>query len=394
MCSLHSRKTVLEVFGISPEELAKISGYTLETQKEGGQSLRIFKNPCNPPTNLSYPIKGMIIDDKDQIIAPGVPVPLDLEELDNKARFQMVDDMSGDPSVDITDAVDGIIVRMYHHPNGTIGVSSNGMIVPVKSWGPPGTPSILTLFIQLCESSQQFDETRLNPDYCYYMRMAHQSVPGLTFPTQNRLILTDVIDCRTLARVPINTEEFNHFAHRVGCSFPSVYSITDFLFGDEQMHPSPVNPNRFGVMFRLPDGTVYRVVNWNCKDAEDIQPNHPDPYYHWIHLVQDHRKVITCMDQAVPVELDDALTLLEEKATKYLKYFPHRKSYFTCARECFKTLVTNIAHDLETGRVGPGRLNYLDKLKKESGVEWTPAKIAFHLANEDLPRLIFLMHTH
>lgn len=391
-----NRKTVQEIFDRKPSVLAEETGFTLV--REGTASvtgLRIFKDPCDmKDPSPKCPMKGLIIDSEDYILAPGVKIPLSSDDFTDEELEKMI----LDPNVTVANAVDGTTVRIYNDRTGTIQVSSNGQITPIKGWGPVGAPSILDLLIQVID---QFDEAQLNRDYCYYFRLSHTDLCSFSRPVENKLTLMYVIDCRTLDHVDIYTPEFDHFRYRaaepLGGDIASRQELKEFLFSVPDA-PAPVDPAKFGVVLTLPSGSIVRLVNKNCQNALDLLPNVPDPAHHWIHLLDSTPDAPASTPDA-PASTTDAQSLvdvmakLEWRATSYLAYFPWRQPQFQQIKQWFLHLVMDLKNDIKMGRAGPDRRNYIDKVMGSLGSDPSMGQLTRHLAREDPTRIIYLMKT-
>lgn len=369
-------QTIQSVFGIADmQSLAAKFGYNTKTEGD----LTIFvatDNSVNPDTSACY-LKGMVVDSEGHILAPGVTMPVHPASMSVQELAALI----MDPSNTITQAVDGILVKLYYDRSGDIHVSSNGQLLPTKGWGPPSSPSILDMFLETCS---QFSEVELSTNYCYYMRLVHPSHSSFSSSRTPTIYLTDVIDVRSLQHIPLSTIEYFTNKPRDLSQQPRDELVSRLL--TETCEPRPVTSD-FGVIVILPTWSYVRIVDRNCQAAIDILPNDPDPNFHWIHLIVSDDQPGTTDD------LDEAVNALESDRVKtYLSFYPARRQSMEEARKKFCTTVNNIVNDMKSGRFPEYCLRYSEDIRQSFGTDVpSPGQLAYHLASQDYARIKFFL---
>lgn len=365
------------------QDLADKYRYILHKDEES--SLSIFKvteeSEC---FRLEHPIKGLIVDQYDHIVAPGIPIPIDSSDLSE----QQIRELVADDNTSIYNALDGVNFRHYFH-NGQWRVSTSGMIYPNGSWGPLGCSTFIDMYADVAD---QVDYDKLNPNYCYHTVMLHKSYQSFTEQTVNKLVLSEIVG-KDMKSIPLegNSEAFNHVLHKVDPE--ALEARVDALFIDSD--PQPVHPENFGLLLRF-EGGVTRLMDKNSKHAMDCLPNLPDPALHWVCLLDQSELDI------LPESLEEFMKFLtRDKVRTYLQYFPWRQKYFQYLEQCFIQAVKSVYNEYREYTSTEGYFitarycRYVQDLVDDyPDGNATEIEIAYHLVGEDRRRIIHLMNPH
>jgi len=378
----------------SPAKMADRFKYQLKSCDNTG--LNIFKWQPGSIIDTKHPIKGLIVDNDGKIVAPGVKVPLEPSVFNKKE----ISEMLLDPSNQIDTAHDGVLLRLFHLPDGTLHVSSSGMITPNKGWGPHygNTHTIMDLYQDV---KHQFDESKLVQGYCYYCILVHKEHNSFTIATTNKLVLISIVNISTMEDVArADHPMFEYFEHTQSTSpFKTREELLTWYNSDCDY--GPVNPDFYGVIITLENGKTLRVVDNNCARATQLLPNLPDPCFHWIELLFKNELDI------LPSDIDEFMDYLEsDKITEYLVHFPHYTKLFREMRVLYIDTLTEIMSEykkLYSSRLKEEHMPYIegrhikfieDLLMSYSEGDMSLIELAYYLACSDTRRIGFILNPY
>lgn len=318
------------------------------------------------PTHGRLDLKGVIFtSDGLNLVAPGCKVPL--EQPDSELTISHY-----------SRGRDGILYRFYHHRD-TWRFSTTGKINPNTFWGPQGTPT----FKELCQEAIDaglVDTSKLNSNYCYYAVLESPHYTNFITHDSLRLTLIDCIDCSTPQLLHVSLDNDLGFSNH-----EEWLSICPTLTVDSE--PRPLVPSDMGYTVYYNDGSVFRYETEQCRQANKIRPNLPDPTQQWVQLLK-----------SPPTE--------PRQQDMFLKYFPQHEKLFTHLGEKYKTLLQTVVTNYKLlDRKGwrkvdvpPRHVKYMRDLMAEvtEDCDFTdlPHVIERHLLNEDPKRICFLLNPY
>lgn len=340
---------------------------------------------CNGNDMLPMSYKGMIIDQDHNVIAPGVPIPINHESLTHDQVLSYL----YNPLTKVYPAIDGVLLRFYHY-NGKLMISTSGMINPIKGWGPKPARSFIDMYHDMAD---QVDTNQLDPTLYYYAIMVHPDHCSFTKSKVHKLVLVDILNRQGYSIVSPTSVAFKYVNHQ---SPQSREQIENWLFSPST-DSNPVNPDMFGVTLVLENGQQLRLTDQNCQKACSLLPNHPDPKYHWLYnLVKPPSALRNTIDT-----LDDLFdNIVDEEIDKYLVYFPWNKDFFLETKKQFYQLVEDIYNDCSS-YYNTGTMPYIKgkQLKLTQEImdifnlnDLSYVDIAYILLHQDIARLYYVMN--
>lgn len=280
-------------------------------REEPSSDLVMFRHQqsarSTPDSDLLNSTKGLIISKKTmEVVAPHVPIPIDLES--EMGAALAAEALKAPRSVQ--EIYDGVMFRIYHH-NDSWHCSTNGMVKPNKGWNGKRT------FMDMM-SECDLDYSLLHKDYCYYVVMIHPDHHNVVKYSEKKLILTQLMHRTSTGaweEVEINLELGDS-----NLKDPTVKFKADepFLESPEMtaagVKPEPVSFVGYLVIDK--EGRRFRFESENYKKAKSLRGNNPDPKKLWVNLRKE-----------------------PERLEVYLAYFPEVRDEFALMSRKFDDLV-------------------------------------------------------
>jgi hypothetical protein len=276
------------------EQLVKICGWFLNRK----HNLTIVTWQHGANTAIRPSVKGLIYNHTNgEIMAPGVPVPLDNEPSEHPVAY--------------SNALDGVMFRIWYSPTkNSFACSTNGKIRP-GSWRGADLKALMTQCITL----KQINMDNLNVNFCYLVVLEDPSIPNIYKAETTKLTLVRVL-YKTGVDVPLVESVCSPFTHL------NIPRAGDFQI-PEPDRPAPATRNTYGKIAHYRNGDTYRILSQNSKNAELFRPNFSEVWQHWIYHVM----------YTNPDEWD--FGALEW----YKTYFPWAAAEIDGLTACFKSIV-------------------------------------------------------
>lgn len=378
MMTTNNLKTI---FGLGSTELCKKYNCSLK-ERDG---LLVFRVSDETVSSADAPfLKGLLIDKEDNVVCPGMNIPLDSDALE-----------PADLSRELTNAQnkfypvqDGVMMRLFYY-NGQWNLATAGSSNADGKWN-----SDLT-FRQMYDeiAPEQADMTDLNPDFCYYVLMQHTRHYSYTQMSENRLTLVRVVHKSSFSQVPLDKFKKNFQYVREPLAEQPTEDDLKKLF--QMNDPAPIDSLNHGYMIEKPDGMMIRVPTANAREAERLFPNVPKLGHHWFYVMnrEDYERL--------PYDTSIYLNRYVYKYHKlYLSYFPQFQERFKATERKFERLLYEIIdhyyHYLARGSlpyVNPSQLKFLNEMILHfNGQPKNHVQIAYYLVGQDIPRLIYLIN--
>ncbi len=236
------------------EQLITLCGWKIKKQ----DNLSIICWQQGAQTNIRPSVKGLIYDVDGNIMAPGVPMPLEAEPASKPIGY--------------TRALDGVTFRFWYSPTlGRFTWSTNGMIT-AGTWLCSDLNSIM---IDCISEAKLVDLDALNPEYCYTAILESPQIPNIYYVEKPILTLIRIFN-KECIEIPLSQ----------ATGFKSVISFYEQSQLAEMKccnRDIVVTRDSFGEMAHYSNGDTYRVLTDNANAAEHFRPNYSEVWQHWIY---------------------------------------------------------------------------------------------------------------
>jgi hypothetical protein len=272
------------------------NGYSLKQFK----TLSLIKYDYNKNMKDNYQkyLKSTIfLDNKPVCVSPLKSLKLNDESVIETIKINLSE-------IEIQELLDGTMINLFYDKEDWI-ISTRSSIGGLNRWN---NKKIKDLFMECC-NFQNLKEN-LNKEYSYSFVLQHKDIRNISFIKENKLILVDVFDLKTLQNIKNIDDKFNEIpVDKIKNITTNLESIKDVI--NKYIEDNKNNYNFKGLTFKIYNNENpcrYSYINpIYLKVKNEIVVNDTNPLYIYSDLWKNNK-------------LNDYLKVYPDKKELFLKY--------------------------------------------------------------------------